>query len=466
MSKLLVQDADLAEKLHKVAAKGFNGTPTDLAAKLQLAPINATVLGRLRGAALTMADDLRSVGVDISQLRRGNNTYLSINKLEGYTSKQKFDSIVPLDAPLPADILGLEAEILHLRSERDSERRKNKEVTKSAGLFSAIVEEMDERITPFRNLPPARPLKKVAKPILEHAVLHLSDMHADEVVTLEDTCGLEEYNFNIACARAEKLVDTTIEWTQETLGNNFEFSDLWILANGDATSGEIHGHGHRSYYRNQFKCCFAIGQLQALMLRDLAPHFPRVHVVCLSGNHGRRTTTKDYNGAHDNFDYLISQVTRMHCRGIENIEFLIPDSFSVNLDINGNGFHVEHGDDVRSNGGVPFYALTRRQKSLIALGAMTGGPRLRYFCLGHHHVSSALADADGEMLINGSFIGTSAYSYNSFAGYREPCQLLHGVHARHGVSWRLPIKVKHAEESKGPKRYKIDGGRDIGPLPL
>ena len=32
---------------------------------------------------------------------------------------------------------------------------------------------------------------------------------------------------------------------------------------------------------------------------------------------------------------------------MKNVSFLIPDCFSVNLDINGIGFNISHGDDVR-----------------------------------------------------------------------------------------------------------------------
>lgn len=361
-------------------------------------------------------------------------------------------------------ILELESELLHVVDERNRERAKNKVAAKTNGLYKAVVKEMEQRVVPFRALPSViSPTRKKA-PIQEHVVMHLSDGHHDQVVTPEECGGLEEYNFPISCARAERYVDTVVEWTQDTLAPKFNFTDLWVLAYGDATSGEIHGHTQRSYFRNQFKNCYAIGQLHALMYRDLAPHFERVHIVYLPGNHGRRSLKKDFHGAHDNWDYLIGEMARMHCRDINNINFLIPDAFSVNLDINGVGFNCSHGDDVRSNLGVPFYGLLRRQKGLIALGAAQGCPNIRYFCMGHHHVSSSLADVNGELLVNGAWVGTDSYAYNSFAGYREPSQWLHGVNPRHGITWRLNCKLKHDKEKQGPHRYKIDGGREVGPL--
>lgn len=371
----------------------------------------------------------------------------------------------PLDTCDPTNerILELESEVVHLTDERNREKAKVKASAKTTGLFKAIVKEMDTRVKPFKALPSVYVPRKSGK-IEEHAVLHISDMHADSVVTPEEVGGMEEFNFPIACARAERLVDTTLRWTQSTLAPNFDFQALWVLIYGDLSSGTIHGAAQRSYFRNQFRNSLAIGQLLGLMVRDLAPHFPVVNVVCVSGNHGRTTPKKDFHGSQENFDYLIAEIARLHCTELANTSWLIPNAWSVNLDINGIGVNVSHGDDCKSNGGIPFYGMVRRQKGLIAMNSVQGGLRTRYWAMGHHHCSAALADMDGELLLNGAWLGTDQYSFNALAGYRQPTQLLHGMHARNGVTWRLPVCLRSDEERVGPKRYKIDGSKEIGPI--
>ncbi len=365
--------------------------------------------------------------------------------------------------PTDAKVQDLEAEVVSLRDELVLERRKSKTGAREGGIIRAVVKEMDTRIQPFAALPQAVEFRRKAQ-IVEHCVMHLSDGHHDQVIRSEEVGGLEEHNFPISCCRAERYVNTVLEWTQDTLSPKFYFPVLWILAYGDFTSGEIHGHAPRSYYRNMFRNCLAIGQLHALMFRDLATSFEQVNVLYLAGNHGRRSMKKDYAGANDNWDYLCAEVARLHCREMKNISFLVPDAWSANVDINGVGFNVSHGDDVRSQLGIPWYGMVRRQKGLVALGAAAGAQRVRYFCVGHHHAASTLSDIDGELMINGSWVATDAFAYNSLSGYREPAQWLHGTNPRHGVTWRMNVKLRHPNEKQGPKRYKIDGGRDVGPL--
>jgi hypothetical protein len=365
--------------------------------------------------------------------------------------------LVPGFDPTDERVKELEAELLHVRDERELAKRSAKAASKQHGLFKAIADELAAKCHPFKALPPARKIVATSRKVIEeHVVMHLSDGHHDQVVTLEESGGMEEYNFPISCRRAETYVDTLLDWTQSTLSPRFKFTVLTILAYGDHTSGEIHNHVQRSYFKNQFKNCFAIGQLHALMYRDLAPHFDAINVLYLPGNHGRRTPKKDYHGAHDNWDYLVAETAKNHCRDIPNVSFLIPNAFSVNIDINGVGFNVSHGDDVAGNSGIPFYGMVRRQKGLIALGAARGGPRVRYFCMGHHHVQGKLSDIDGALVLNGAWPGTDSYALNKFSGYREPSQLIHGVNPKHGITWEMNVHLKTPDERKGPTRYRIE----------
>lgn len=361
-----------------------------------------------------------------------------------------------------AQIFKLQAENALLREERNLAKRQLKNAAKNQGLFQAVREEMELRITPMVSLPNARSdYTPVSNPVEEHLVLHLSDGHHDQVITHDDSGGLEKYNFPISMCRAERLIDSILKWTQETLTPQFKFPSLTVLAYGDHTSGEIHGAAQRSYFRNMFKNCHAIGQLHALMYRDLAPYFEQVNVVYVPGNHGRRSNKKDYHGAHDNWDYLIATIARLYCQDISNIDFTIPNSFSCNIDISGVGFSIFHGDDIRSNLGIPWYGLERRRHRLMALENVREGIPIRYYCCGHFHRPGSTTEVNGEMIINGAWPATDAFAFNSLGAYTEPSQLLHGVNKKYGITWRLPVKLRCPYEDKGPKRYKLKDMNEV-----
>lgn len=350
----------------------------------------------------------------------------------------------------------LEERILCLSKEKAALAKDLKRVRMKNGLFRAVVEEMQGLITPFESLPKASPkhYKQSDKLIDETLVIHWSDWHADEVVESHKVGGLEEFNFNVAMCRAEILVDSIINWTQATLANH-RFKKCVILMYGDMTSGQIHEGEGRSHYRNMMRNSLAIGQLISLCVRDLAPFFDRIEVVCLSGNHGRRSVKKDYDGAWSNWDYLISEIAAMQSARLTNVKFHIPDNWSLTLDIEGHGFCIAHGDDIKAWNGIPFYGIERKTRRLTALHNSVG-KQVKYFVFGHFHALTQSAELKGETIINGAFPATSPYSYESFAGYREPMQLIHGVSPRYGMTWRLPVKVKDSDyETKGPRRYKV-----------
>jgi len=361
-----------------------------------------------------------------------------------------------------AQIFKLQSDNEHLRDERNKYKRQLKSAAKTQGLFQAVVEEMDERVKPMRPLPSARPkFKKDGKgTIREHLVMHISDGHHDQIVTPDDTGGLETYDFPISMCRAERYVDTILKWTQQTL-QGFAFPSLTVLAYGDHTSGEIHGHTSRSYFRNAFKNAFAIGQLHSLMYRDLAPYFDQVNIVYVPGNHGRRSNKKDYHGAHDNWDYLIAKTAEMYLRDLPNVSFNIPNSFSCNLDIGGVGFQVFHGDDIRSSLGIPWYGLEKRRHRMMALNGVQNCTPIRYYCCGHFHRPGSTTEVNGEMLINGAWPASDAYAFNALGGFTEPSQLIHGVNKDYGITWRLPVKLRCPYEATGPRRYKIDQMEEI-----
>jgi hypothetical protein len=353
-------------------------------------------------------------------------------------------------------ILTLESRIEALKQEKSEQQKQLVLLKKRAAFVEALIDEIKKTVVPLESLPAIYVPEKKGKHI-EDVVMHLSDEHMDEIVEPHRVQQLEDYNFPIACARAETYVNKVIDITQNTL-SNYKFENLWIFANGDHTSGEIHGAVSRSYYRNQFRNCYAIAQVHALMIRDLAPYFRKVNVIYTSGNHGRRDKKKDHNGAWNNWDYAIGQCAMLLCKDISNVNFLVPDAYSVRLTIRNHVFHVEHGDDIPMWNQIPFYGMERKGRRLVALNA-SKNIHVHYFCYGHFHKPSTLGDLDGETIINGSWKATDAYVLGAHSGFTEPSQWIHGVHDKQGITWRFKIYLRSPNEKQGPKRYQVQLSR-------
>jgi predicted transcriptional regulator len=353
--------------------------------------------------------------------------------------------------PTNKKILQLEAQVIALQDETNRCKRAYKAAQRENAVFEALVDEMHNTVKPIKPLPSVIRVKKNDIAIKESLVMHLSDEHADSIVLPHQVGGLERYDLRIALRRAEVYVDTVIRFTQQTL-SSYIFDDLYILAHGDHVSGEIHGSTDHSYFRNSFRNALAVAQMHALMFRDLCAHFPRVHILYLSGNHGRRSLKKDYQRPQDNWDYLVAEVARLHCADIENINFNIPDSYSACLQIEGFGFAVTHGDDIRSWNSIPWYGIERKTRRWAALNAAVDR-KINYYCFGHFHNAATQAALSGETILNGSWVACDPYSFNSITAFTEPSQWLHGVHHEHGVSWRLNVKLRTEREHLGPRRY-------------
>lgn len=363
-------------------------------------------------------------------------------------------------AELPKEVDPTNEEILRLGSKliaaNDEKNRLKKALVaaqRNNSIFESLVDEMQDAITPITPLPKAPTQKTHEGTIKESCVLHLSDEHADANVLPHQVGGLERYNFAIALRRAEQLVDTAIQYTQQTLANH-QFDTLYIFANGDHVSGEIHGAVDHSEYRNMFRNALAVGQMHALMFRDLARHFKNVNVLYTPGNHGRRSVKKDYHGAWDNWDYLVGETAKAHCCGIENIDFRIPDSFSAVVNIEGHGFCVSHGDDIKSWNGIPWYGIERKTRRWETLHAASDHD-VTYYCFGHFHNPATQATVTGETIINGTWVATDPFAFNGLTVAGEPKQWLHGVHRKHGATWRLPIRLRSEREHLGPNRYSV-----------
>lgn len=324
----------------------------------------------------------------------------------------------------------------------------------------AVLGVMSEALqTLLPKIEPPKPLKKkeVTKDMInETALLVLSDIHGDQIILPERVQEMESYNYIAASHRAARIADTTISHLHENM-TKYNFKELVILMAGDLVSGEIHKATQHSAWRNPFKNAIGVGELIVNMFVDFLHHFDKVRVVSVSGNHGRRSTKKNYREPHDNWDYLVMMHVKSRLLKYiadDRLEIALPESYTAGVRIEGWNFILSHFDDIRSFQGIPWYGIERKTRRLAALGGVTGMVP-HYFVGGHFHSFATQQHTLGEVIINGKWPATSEYAIESLAAFGEPFQLLAGVHAKYGLSWRMPIKLRglnwRKDEVKAPR---------------
>ena len=339
---------------------------------------------------------------------------------------------------------------------RESQRTLEKS-TKFSDLF-AYLGDIIASYPPIATVKPLRKKDLSQAVTKETAVLMLSDMHADQLILPQRVQDLENFNFDVACHRGDRLVKSVIKLLTDNL-NGYRFDKLVIFIMGDLTTGDIHGGREHTHWGNSIKNSLGIGELIAQMINELSEHF-EIDVIAVSGNHGRRSKKKDYRGPHDNWDFLISRFAQARCQSLiesKRVTFNIPDSFTACATVRGWNFVVNHGDDIRGVQGIPWYGMERRTRRLTAIGALTGvSPN--YFLYGHFHTHTSQQHTTGEILVNGSWPATDEYALEALGATSEPSQWLFGVHEHYGITWRFPIhlRVKNWREvERAAPRYSI-----------
>jgi len=353
---------------------------------------------------------------------------------------EKFDKVKQIQL-LQRDGLRQDDIIKQLNNELKKKRR-------DESLFESLAAIIDKS-PPLTRFVPLTPSYIKTGKTHEAVGMLLSDCHGDQEVLPERVMGYEDYNFEEFCKRAERYVNTTLSFCFNNMSQHV-FEDLHIFGLGDYVNGEIHGAQHHSKWENAIKNAMGVGEVFGMMFQDLSKYFKRIFFYSVSGNHGRRTEKKDYLGAHDNWDYLVAKWAVARCKNLIDAKKLIveiPDSYSHIVEVSQYRFFLNHGDDMKSSLGTPYYALDRTTRNLQSIAAVKQ-QKFDYFLYGHWHKKAQAQITTGEWIMNGAFRATDEFIFHSMGGYAEPKQKIFGIHPTYGKTWELSVNLKVPGQNK------------------
>lgn len=305
----------------------------------------------------------------------------------------------------------LRAEIADLRSALTRQRKGD---VKTERIITAIESALADAELPKSTF---TPVSQVAPTGAAHhrQLLQLSDFHGGEVVSLDNTGGLNEYDWQIMDDRVEEMLHGVLSHKKYSP----ELTGLDISFGGDMVSGNIHDELANT---NQYPLAeqgVKMGIMEARIIEFLAPHYEEIRVLSVPGNHPRLVKAPAAKNTHDNMDWVSAMIAKVMTESLDNVSSFVVGSSTLIHQIAGLNVYVMHGDGIRSSmPGVPWGGIMRRVNEI---------ERMQTVDIDHylvHHFHSPNIVQGGRILVNGALKGVDEWVLKNFGGGERPTQLL------------------------------------------
>lgn len=273
-------------------------------------------------------------------------------------------------------------------------------------------------------------IPKPRKPDDEHEMALLwSDTHAGEIVSLEETNGLNAYDWNEMMRRHDEILRGVVSYVGH---RPYPVRKLHVWALGDMLSGNIHDELAETNEFPLVESAVQFGLDAAEWLERLVPEFESIEFAGVVGNHTRLHKKPRAKQRYDNFDWLVYHTMQQRLRAVGSIRWTIPKAQKWPVEIAGRRVVLTHGDGIRSTMvDVPWGGIIRHFSKLSNEYARAGKP-MDHLVVGHWHEANAIKNR--RILVNGSVKGVDEYAIERFGGGEPPAQLLVTFHPRRGLT--------------------------------
>ena len=335
-------------------------------------------------------------------------------------------------ATIEEESVQLENDVLKQRIQEleKTVRRDRKEHVYDERVTAAVEKHLS--VVEPRYSPPKLTKKTSASKTKHEFVLLLSDLHAGEQVSLEETGGINSYDWDIMLERMNRLRNALVSYQDN---RPYPVDKLRIFALGDQLSGNIHAELEAT---NEIPLAEATVQLGADLgewVNSTTEIFPEVTFDGVVGNHPRAHKKPWAKQGYDNADWTAYHIAATNLKANSRVTFDIPKSSQHRVQVcdRWNAL-LFHGDGIRSAmPGVPWGGVTRRVNALSAQYNAAAMP-IDYYFLGHFHQANWVQTNAGWIGMNGSIKGPDEYSLKAFGGGAPAQQMLLTFHPEHGAT--------------------------------
>jgi hypothetical protein len=354
------------------------------------------------------------------------------------------------------------ADPIEIRRLRD---RNAEQAGRIAAAERALIDERDFRAGVLGLA--AAPLKPTLVPAAPRGrgggrsvVLHLSDVHRNEVVSLAEMDGANSYSSAISRARLGRFFSTAGSlMTEHWAGKPPD--EIIVALGGDLIGGMIHAELTET---NDVAVPHAVRELGEDIAGGLV-HLAKVvgcklRVISVPGNHARLTPKpQSKRRAAHNLDLLVADFAEATARGAglgpERCAFFATQSPDAYFSTYGFNWCLTHGDAMGVGGGKgyigPIAPITKGHRLLVD-SALKSGRLVHYVLTAHYHTTARTPFG----WANGSAIGWNEYARDLRADPEPAKQNMLVVHERVGVIGWSELYLGAPEEGRlyaGPRSF-------------
>lgn len=304
--------------------------------------------------------------------------------------------------------------------------------------ISSKIDKLRPEVWTPRPTPARNPFPNQAQTL----VMPYSDLHAAEVVSLEETGGVNEYNWGIMEDRCGLVLDAAFSHTEHF---GFDIDKVEVLMLGDMLSGNIHEELAQTNDRPLAEAVVDLAEFHVGWLLTLAEHYDGsiIKVSGVPGNHPRAWKKPQAKRAQDNADWVFYKILEASLKGDKRFEFNFPrGAFATTMLASRWRALLMHGDGIRSSmPGVPWGGVTKRISTLETQFVNSRNP-LDYIFMGHFHQENQLSGVHTQTWVNGSVKGADEYSLKAFGQGRPAAQQLMTFHEKRGWTGSYAVQLQ------------------------
>lgn len=279
-----------------------------------------------------------------------------------------------------------------------------------------------------------------------------SDWHYGETVDPIEVAGCNVFNAEVAKARVQRLVDTTIDLAFNHMGRaEANYPGIVVCLGGDMISGDIHEELFATNDRTTQECINDLTDIIASALEEVADKFGKVFVPCVVGNHGRASKKPRMKGrVYTSHEWNIYCNLERYFRRDPRVQFMIPGETDAYFKVYNHRFLLTHGDSLGVKGGdgiIGALGPIMRGSIKVRNSEVEIGRKVDTILMGHWHQMLWLPGA----IVNGALKGYDEYARLALrAPYSRPSQGLWFVHPEHGITarWEIFLDETRSAEAK------------------